>query len=78
MRLVRIAEEEENVALADRAREEDRGSSEEEGALRSESVVGDDELGLASVECDGTGGLGKGEGAFGGGEGEGEGDVVPA
>ena len=78
MRLVRVAEEEQDITLADRTREEDRGGSEEQRALRAESVVGDDELALAAVEGDGAGRLGKGECTLGGGNCDGEGDIVPA
>ena len=72
MRLVRIAEEEQDIALANRAREEDRGGGEEQGAFRAESVVSDNELALASVECDGACGLWEGEGSMGGGDCKGE------
>ena len=76
MRLVGVAKEKEDVTLADRAREEDRGGGEEEGALGAESVVSDDELALASIERDGACRLREGEGALGGGDCKSEGDVA--
>ena len=77
VRLVCGAVQEEDIARADGAREEDRRGGVSQRPLGAEMVVRDDELALATIERDATGREWEGEGTARCRDGDVENDVAP-